>query len=454
MRLFYPWIFGMLLIAIGGVSGGDTAGDSRRGSAYDIKAIIRCLAARENRIESLTARYVVAEVTSGRPDSARITGRFTLLFAIDPGTAVRMRLEKEQIDPLSDKRSRYTGIWDGKVFRWLEHDLRQAVTDRFPVPILYEFLPLPYLYNFHGVEYQWSECLRTASTVDTEDSGGRLLIRFEHCNYRFVWSVDPRTCRIFRQEIRIKEAAGYEAFVYSDFKRIAEGVDLPMTIRRLVFSVSDHDRPFERSQPVGEQVLTVEEWTVNADLPSGAFDTSAVPEGYQILHIDRRTPSSAPSTGPATQPAKICVGDVTPELEVASLEGKPIKLDAYRGKYVLLDFWATWCAPCLKDIPHLKAVHKAYRNDDRLVMISLSFDRTGELPAKYAREYGLGWVQGLLAGSHHTQAALGYCGGQIPFVCLIDPDGRVIAADLRGEQIKEGVVEVLGPARSGRDAPP
>ena len=143
----------------------------------------------------------------------------------------------------------------------------------------------------------------------------------------------------------------------------------------------------------------------------------------------------------AALPEMVKVGDVAPEFAVKTLAGSEVRLSELKGKIVLLDFWATWCAPCVAEIPHVKEIADAHAGDSRFVLLGMNEDEETDRLKYFMEQAKITWPQGLLGGD--LEVAKRYGATAIPATVLIGADGKVIARDLRGEALKKAVGEAL-----------
>jgi thiol-disulfide isomerase/thioredoxin len=137
------------------------------------------------------------------------------------------------------------------------------------------------------------------------------------------------------------------------------------------------------------------------------------------------------------------VGDRAPAFDLKTLDDAPLRLADLRGKYVLLDFWATWCGPCREETPNLKALHDTFAKDARFIMIGLSLDeKTRDLRA-YRDLNAMPWPQVHLDGESRDSVLAAYGVRTIPSIFLIGPEGAILARDLQGKGIEAAVAEAL-----------
>ncbi len=138
------------------------------------------------------------------------------------------------------------------------------------------------------------------------------------------------------------------------------------------------------------------------------------------------------------------IGKPAPAFVARDLAGKPLSLDAYRGKYVLLDFWATWCAPCVAEVPRLQAAYAKY-HDAGLEIIGVSLDETKPAINDFIKARKIAWPQ-LHNASAEADLVEAFGVSTIPATFLIDPQGVVIRLELRGAVLDQTLAKILKPA--------
>jgi peroxiredoxin len=124
------------------------------------------------------------------------------------------------------------------------------------------------------------------------------------------------------------------------------------------------------------------------------------------------------------------------------VDGKPVKLSSYKGKYVLLEFWASWCGPCRAENPNLREQYKKY-NAKGFNILGVSLDSKAEPWKKAIEKDELPWVHISDLKGWQNQAAVQYGVRAVPANFLIGPDGKIIARDLRAETLNAKLEELF-----------
>ena len=138
------------------------------------------------------------------------------------------------------------------------------------------------------------------------------------------------------------------------------------------------------------------------------------------------------------------VGAMAPVFTQNDVDGKPVSLSNFRGKYVLLDFWASWCAPCRRENPNVVKMYHQYK-DKNFTIVSVSLDQPGKKDAWLAaiKADGLDWTQVSDLQFWDNAVAKQYGVKAIPQNYLIDPTGKIIAENLVGPELENKLAEVL-----------
>ena len=144
--------------------------------------------------------------------------------------------------------------------------------------------------------------------------------------------------------------------------------------------------------------------------------------------------------------ANLKEGAPAPDISGLTPDGKEVSLSDYKGKYVFIDFWASWCAPCRREIPYLKEVLAYSENSGNLVVLSYSIDNKEKDWLACIDKNGLthkNWIHISTLKGWNSEALKLFGVTGVPFTALIDPDGNVVEFKLRGEEMVKKLKSII-----------
>jgi peroxiredoxin len=136
------------------------------------------------------------------------------------------------------------------------------------------------------------------------------------------------------------------------------------------------------------------------------------------------------------------IGQAAPEIALPTPEGQVVALSSLKGKYVLVDFWAKWCGPCRQENPNVVRVFNKYK-DKGFTVFGVSLDRSKEDWVRAIKEDNLTWTHVSDLKYWQSEAAKTYSIQAIPFSLLLDPNGVIIAKNLRGPALESKLAEIF-----------
>lgn len=164
--------------------------------------------------------------------------------------------------------------------------------------------------------------------------------------------------------------------------------------------------------------------------PGNAFLAEMLKSSQQQKQADQQTSGES------------WVGKTVPDLAMSDQNGKEVSILSFRGKYLLIDFWASWCGPCRMENPNVVQAYNSFKGKN-FTILGVSLDKDKDSWKKAIADDHLNWTQisDLKYWNSHAVEVFGFQG--IPFNILVDPSGKVIAQELRGEALEAKLKQVL-----------
>lgn len=135
-------------------------------------------------------------------------------------------------------------------------------------------------------------------------------------------------------------------------------------------------------------------------------------------------------------------GSIAPDFTAKNISGENISLKSFKGQYVLLDFWASWCVPCRRENPNMLRIYNKYKTKN-FTILALSMDESSSAWIKAIQQDNMPWIQLSDTGAFNGMTARTYGITSIPSNVLIDPQGKIIARNLHGEELQKVISKTL-----------
>lgn len=143
-----------------------------------------------------------------------------------------------------------------------------------------------------------------------------------------------------------------------------------------------------------------------------------------------------------TDLSRTAIGAEAPDIVMNDPFGKQVALSSLRGKYVLLDFWASWCGPCKEEIPHVVSLYNKYKSRG-FEVFSVSLDDNREAWEKAINQNKMLWTHASDLMKWNSPIVSQYNIEAIPYMLLLDKDGHILSSNIRGEELEQKLKEIF-----------
>lgn len=170
---------------------------------------------------------------------------------------------------------------------------------------------------------------------------------------------------------------------------------------------------------------------------------TVIPKSDYLASMDKNIVSLENAAKKSKGQSHLTPGSQAPEISQTTPDGKTVSLSSLKGKYVLIDFWASWCGPCRRENPNVKRLYDKYAGKN-FEILSVSLDSNSDRWKSAIAKDGMNWLHVSDLKKWNSAAAADYGVKSIPFTVLVDPEGKIVATKLRGQGLQQKLEELFG----------